>query len=590
MSQLAADLAARGQGDLARSLLFAPGRIGPLTLKNRLVMPPMTTRCADSEGFVTDDLIAYYVRRAVGGVGMITVEMSSPEPVGRHRRYELGIYSDKFLPGLKRLASTLHECDVKVSIQLGHGGGHTRADICGERPIAPSPIPHVVHEGHTETIVPEEMSLGRIQQTIEAFAAAALRAQEAGFDAVEIHAAHGYLLSQFLAAAENIRQDEYGGSLRNRARLALEVTRRVRERAPHVAVIFRLNAEDYFPGGMTLDDAKQVSVWAEEAGAHAISVTAGHYRSMPSASVMIPPMALPDAPFLDFAAAVKPGLKVPVIAAGRLGVPAIAAGALADGKADFISLGRPLLADPSWPNRVRSGHPVRLCLACNTCVDSMRDGHRLACLVNAEVGRESRFKEAGAASGGPAGRRIAVIGGGPAGLTYASLAAACNEVIVFERSERFGGSLHHASLAPKFQGVDANPMVVARYIQSLEDLCHHAGVELRPNWSIAASGSELRNFDLIVLAIGAEYRWGMGPGVRWSLERGLMHLPLLRSLASSPRVRNWFYYKARRSRADAFERYLPGGIPVISIGDARRPGKCQEAVESAFEAARGNHE
>jgi 2,4-dienoyl-CoA reductase-like NADH-dependent reductase (Old Yellow Enzyme family) len=585
MNQFAVELAAREQADPSRSVLFTPARIGPLTLKNRLVMPPMTTRCADVEGFVTDDLIAYYVRRAVGGVGMITVEMSSPEAVGRHRHRELGIFSDKFLPGLRRLVSALHDCDVKVSIQLGHGGGHTREDICGESPIAPSALPHVVHEGHTETIVPEEMSVARIQQTIEAFAAAAFRAQEAGFDAVEVHAAHGYLLSQFLASAENIRRDEYGGSLRNRARLALEITSAVRAAAPRLAVIFRLNAEDYFPGGVTLEDAKQVSVWAEEAGAHAVSVTAGHYRSLPSASVMIPPMALPDAPFLDYAAAVKQRLKVPVIAAGRLGVPAIAARAVEDGKADFVLLGRPLLADPGWPNRVRSGEPVRLCIACNTCVDSMRDGHPLACLVNAEVGRERRSREAVA----PAGRRIAVIGGGPAGLSYASVAAAGNEITVFERSERFGGSLHHASLAPKFQSVDASPAVVARYIQSLEALCRHAGVKLKPSWSIATNGDDLRNFDLIVLAIGAEYRWAMGPAVKWSLERGLTHWPILKSLASSPRVRNWFYYKARRSRVVALERYLPVGVPVISIGDARKPGKCQQAVQSAFEAAWGNH-
>jgi dimethylglycine catabolism A len=518
------------------------------------------------------------------------VEMSSPEAVGRHRHRELGIYSDKFLPGLRRLVSALHECDVKVSIQLGHGGGHTREDICGERPIAPSSIPHVVHEGHTETIVPEEMSVGRIQQTIEAFAAAAFRAQEAGFDAVEIHAAHGYLLSQFLASAENIRRDEYGGSLRNRARLALEITNSVRAAAPSLAVIFRLNAEDYFPGGVTLDDAKQVSVWAEEAGAHAVSVTAGHYRSLPSASVMIPPMALPDAPFLDYAAAVKLRLKVPVIAAGRLGVPIIAARAVEDGKTDFILLGRPLLADPSWPNRVRAGQPVRLCIACNTCVDSMRDGHPLACLVNAEVGRERRFKDAGSASGAPAGRRIAVIGGGPAGLTYASLAATGNEVTVFERSGRFGGSLHYASLAPKFQNVDANPAVVARYIESLVDVCGHAGVKLRSSWSIATSYGQLRDFDLIVLAVGAEYRWGMGRAVKWSLEHGLMDLPLLRGLASSARVRNWFYYRARRSQAAPLERYLPAGVPIVRIGDARKPGKCQQAVQSAFEAAWGNHD
>ena len=430
-------------------LLFTPGRIGRLEIRNRIVMPPMTTRGADAEGHVTEDSIAYYRARAEGGVGLITVEMASPEKVGRHRRFELGIYDDKFLPGLTRLAAVLHERGAKVSIQLGHGGGHTRADITGgEAPIAPSAIPHTVQEGTTEVIVPEAMSKARIARTVEAFADAADRARRAGFDVVEIHAAHGYLISQFLCPVENLRTDEYGGSLENRARLGMEIIRRMKEKVPGFPVIFRMNGDDFVPGGMTADEARQVAVWAAEAGADAIHVAGGHYRSVPSAAVMIPPMSTPDAPFLSFASRIKPLVKVPVITVARLGVPEAAVAAVADGHADFVALGRPLLADPQWVAKTMRGEAVRMCVACNTCVDGMREGSRLHCLVNPVTGRERAYEQAASSTSAPQGLRIAVIGAGPAGLSYASLAGRGNDVTVFEKAPVSGGAFRLAGLAP----------------------------------------------------------------------------------------------------------------------------------------------
>ena len=158
------------------NILLTPARIGPVEIKNRVVMPPMTTRTADDEGFVTEDCIAYYMARVEGGTGLITVEMASPEKAGRHRRREIGIYDDHFIPGLKRLVDAIHRGGAKASIQLGHAGGHTRIDICGETPIAPSAIPHPVYETTFETIVPREMTKARIEETIAAHVAAALRA------------------------------------------------------------------------------------------------------------------------------------------------------------------------------------------------------------------------------------------------------------------------------------------------------------------------------------------------------------------------------------------------------------------------------
>jgi 2,4-dienoyl-CoA reductase-like NADH-dependent reductase (Old Yellow Enzyme family) len=278
------------------NILLTPARIGPVEIPNRIVMPPMTTRTADAEGTVTDDTIAYYMARVRGGVGLITVEMASPEKAGRHRRRELGIYDDRFLPGLTRLVNEIHRGGAKASIQLGHGGGHTRVDICGATPVAPSAIPHPVYEVTFETIVPEEMSRARIAQCVDAFAAAAERAQKAGFDCVEIHAAHGYLISQFHAPFENRRADDYGGSLENRARFGLEVLRAVKVAAHGMPVIYRLSVEDFFPGGLPYAEGRQIALWAADAGADALHISAGHYRSRPTAHMMIPPMTMPDAP------------------------------------------------------------------------------------------------------------------------------------------------------------------------------------------------------------------------------------------------------------------------------------------------------
>src|SRR4029077_10160554 len=246
------------------NILLTPARIGPVEIKNRIVMPTMTTRTADDEGFVTEDCIAYYLARVQGGTGLITVEMASPEKAGRHRRREIGIYDDRFIPGLKRLTDAIHRGGAKASIQLGHAGGHTRIDICGETPIAPSAIPHSVYETTLETIIPEEMTTARIEAAIAAHATAAVRAAKAVFDCVEIHAAHGYLISQFHAPFENRRSDVYGGTLENRARFGLEVLHAVKAAVGGMPVVYRLSVEDFFPGGLPFSARRQIAVWAAE--------------------------------------------------------------------------------------------------------------------------------------------------------------------------------------------------------------------------------------------------------------------------------------------------------------------------------------
>jgi 2,4-dienoyl-CoA reductase-like NADH-dependent reductase (Old Yellow Enzyme family) len=560
--------------------LFTPKRIGAVEVPNRIVMPAMTTRLAEADGTVSEATIAYFGARAEGGVGLVTVEMASPERAGRHRFRELGICDDRFLPGLGRLTAALHARGAKASIQLGHAGGHTRADICGEAPIAPSAIPHYVFEVTGETITPLAMSRERIAVTTDAFVAAAARARAAHFDCVELHVAHGYLLSQFLCPEENRRQDEYGGSLENRARLPLEILRRIKRELPGLPVIFRLNADDLFPNGLKFADSLQVAKWAATDGADALHITAGHYRSLPSAHMMTPPMNCPEGVFLDYAARVKAEVSVPVIAVGRLGDPKLAMAAVDSGKADFVALGRSLIADPQWVAKARRNAPVRRCLACNTCVDEMRGGAQLGCVVNPAAARENEYLHAPVA---PKGKRIAVIGAGPAGLAYAEQVAANNRVTVFERESGPGGALRYAGLAPQFQGVEAERQALDAFIGELERACREKGVAFRYGTPIAAASSLASEFDQIVLATGAGYRFGLGPLVVSLLKAGWGKSRPARRIFRSTRLKDWFYYRARRSTLPGMENL--GGKDVLIIGDAISPGKTREAIASAYRAA-----
>jgi tRNA-dihydrouridine synthase len=425
------------------------------------------------------------------------------------------------------------------------------------------------------------MTKARIEETIAAHVAAARRARTAGFDCVEIHAAHGYLISQFHAPFENRRNDEYGGTLENRARFGLDVLRAVKSAVADIAVVYRLSVEDFFPGGLRFAEGRQIATWAAAAGADALHITAGHYRSRPSAQVVLPPMNFSDATFLDYAADVKKRVGVPVIAVGRLGDPAIAERAIGQGKTDFIALGRTLIAEPQWVEKVRRGEPIRRCLSCNTCINEMRGGARIGCVVNGAAGRETLF----AAPQIPQKQRIAVIGAGPAGLTYASLVADGNHVTVFDKAAEPGGAFKFAAKAPLFQEVETEPRSFTRYIADLVAACRAKGVQFRLTTDAEAASALLAGFDAVVIATGAQYRFGLRPFVNWLLDTGIARAPGIARLFTSPPIRNWFYYKARRGTAPRLRDLARPGQRVIVIGDAGRAGKSKEAIRSAFDAA-----
>jgi 2,4-dienoyl-CoA reductase-like NADH-dependent reductase (Old Yellow Enzyme family) len=563
------------------NVLFSPVAIGGMEVPNRVVMPPMTTRLADPEGYVTDALVAYYKARALGGVGLITVEMGSPERVGRHRFRELGIYDERFLPGLQRLVNALHDAGAVVSVQLGHGGSRARRAVSGETPIAPSRIPTSVYEIEPDTVVPSEMSADRIEQTTLAFVEAARRAGRAGFDLVELHGAHGYLISQFMSPAENTRTDEYGGPLENRARFGLDILRRIKREVPGLPVVFRLGVEDFFPGGLIFEEGLRVARWTQEAGVDALSITAGHYRSLPGAERMIPPMAYPEGTFLDFGAQVKAEVDVPVIGVGRLGNPAIARTAVESGNLDMVALGRTLIADPNWVRKARSGASLRRCLSCNHCVNSMRSGARISCVVNPIAGHELDFADPTP----PEGEEICVVGAGPAGLSYASLVADRNNVTVIERAPVSGGAFRYTGKAPLFGEVEAVERSFEAYVDGLEEACREKSVEFRYGLDVIREPQVLASYDRVVFATGARYRYGLGRVVPRLLDIGLGKSRLGLRLLSSPRVREWLYYGARCGTGPDVKQLAHPDQKVTIIGDAAQAGKARDAVDGAFRAA-----
>lgn len=562
-------------------VLFSPVVVGGVEIRNRIVMPPMTTRLADDEGYVTDALVAYYRARAEGGVGLITVEMASPEKAGRHRFRELGVYDDRFLPGLQRLVGVLQEAGARVSIQLGHAGSRARAAVSGETPIAPSSVPTYVYEVEPETVIPAEMSKERIEQTTQAFVEAARRAQHAGFDFVELHAAHGYLISQFLSLAENHRTDEYGGPLENRARFGLEILRRIKRTVSGLPVVFRLGVEDFFPGGLTLEEGIQVARWAAQAGADALSVTAGHYLSLPGPERMIPPMAYPEGTFLGLTERVKRAVDVPIIGVGRLGNPAVARGAVEASKVDLVALGRTLIADPEWVNKTRSGNALCRCISCNHCVNSMRSGSHLSCTVNPTTGFELDFAHAAP----PTGERICVVGAGPAGLSYASLVSDRNRVTVIDRAPVPGGALRYAGKAPLFEQVEATEGSLMAYVEELERSCREKGVEFHYGLDVTREPQVLAPYDRVVFATGARYRYGLGRLIPILLDTKLVKSGLARRLFSQPRLRNLLYYRIRAETGSDLLRIVGPGQKLEVIGDAERAGKARDAIDDAFRTA-----
>lgn len=423
--------------------LFSPIRINGMTLKNRAVMPPMGTGYGNADGTVGDRLIGYLARRARGGTGLIITEVCAVDPRGKAFLNEIGVWSDFFLPGLTHLTEAVHAEGGKIALQLHHAGRETFEAAAGGTPEAPSPIPSVALGQPCE-----EMGASRIAFMIDAFAGAATRAKKAGFDAVEIHGAHGYLLNQFLSPFSNQRTDEYGGSEENRSRFLLSTVSAVRKAVgSDFPVIIRISADELIRGGYDLEFMKRLAPRLVAAGGDAIHASVGVYSTPGNLSIASMDT---EAGFNLFRArAIKEIVNIPVIGVGRINDPELAERAIAEGSADLISFGRQHLTDPDFIGKAEAGRfeEIRRCVACNQgCIERLTFEMKSAtCTFNPECGKEYK----GAPTPVEGTKRLWVIGAGPAGLSAALAATGRRyEVEIFEKEAAPGGQVQSACRPP----------------------------------------------------------------------------------------------------------------------------------------------
>ncbi len=469
--------------------LFKPIQVGTITLKNRIVLPALGTNFATSKGYVTPRLIEYYKTRAKGGVGLIIVEGTSVRKDGRGFIFQLSISEDGMIPGLKELTSAIKAEGARVIIQLHHGGRNTDSSISGVQPVAPSSVRSPVGK---ET--PRALSKGEIATLIETFAQCAFRAKEAGFDGVELHGAHEYLISQFLSPYSNFRQDEYGGSPEGRWRFAIEIVEEIRKRTgPDFLISFRISADEYVPQGLKLEETIPIAKALVKAGVDVINVSGGVYETP---HLIIPPMPFKQGVHLHLSKAMKAAISVPVIGVGRILTPEFANEAIEKELVDLVAIGRGLVADPNWPIKAMEGRTDEICpcVGCNQgCIDFLMQGRPITCLINPEVGKEKEFAVPSGKS-----KKVFVIGAGPGGLEATRrLAKRGHKVTLYEKNEELGGQLRLAAMPPAKEEL-------FKALRYLTNEVKRLGVEIKKGKEITSDDIIKAQPEVVIIATGSK--------------------------------------------------------------------------------------
>ena len=478
------------------NLLRAEGKIGRLTIPNRVVMPAMGVNLAAPDGAVTDEIIAFYEARARGGTGLIITEVTRiAGGAGISDPCQLAAYRPGDIAGLQRLVDAVHKYETRIFIQLQHPGREASALIAGEQPVAPSPVANPLSGG----AVPRELTAEECAALAERFVMSAAIAQAAGADGVELHAAHGYLINEFLSPAMNFRTDDYGGSFENRMRFVREILAGIRRLLGAFPVSVRINAEEALPGGIDIPEAQRIAAVLERAGADAINVSC-------YTSACIEPGTYEEGCKRHLSSAVKTAIKIPVIAVSNIKQPETAEALLKDGACDFVGVGRAQLADPEWCNKAFSGRAdqIRKCIGCLACFGEIVKARRAHCAVNPVTGREREYAHPAQTGNG---RAVAVIGGGPAGIEAAlTLSARGFAPVLFDDGERLGGALNAAD---KGYGKDK----ITRYVDSLIEQLRLAGVEVRQGEAATPEAVKALDPVGVFVACGAESLVPPIPGV-----------------------------------------------------------------------------
>lgn len=472
--------------------LFSPGKIGTLTLKNRIAKAPQSSGMNNMDGTVSERAIRYYRDQASGGAGMIIVEYAYVDDIGAKSAHcHLGISNNEHIPGLAWLAENIRECGAVPAIQIEHCG---RQKFLGTQPIkAPSAIAWPkLYADHGLEAVPQVLTIPEIHEIVKCFGDAALRAKKAGFELVEIHGAHGYLLTNFFSPTTNHRTDMYGGTLENRCRIYFEIVEDVRRKVgPDFPVTIRLSGTDYEPDGFPIEDTIYLAKGLEARGIDAIDVSGGDHHTMIH---QVSPMAINVCHNVWAAEALKKEVSIPIMASGSITLPQYAEDIIASGKGEFVVLGRPLWADPEWPNKAAADHPedIRPCIRCNEgCLQrTFFEYKAITCALNPVISREGELKMKPA----DMKKKIAVIGGGAAGMEAARVAKLRgHDVTIFEAQDKMGGLLNEAA-APEFKA-DIRP-----FQKYLETQVEKLGI---PVIRKRAEAADLGEFDAVISATGS---------------------------------------------------------------------------------------
>ena len=479
--------------------LLSPLTVGTVELKNRMAVAAMVTLYCDADGMPTEQYIAYHEARAKGGFGLIITEDYAVAPAGRGF-FCAGLWKDEQIAPHSELTDRVHAAGAKIFAQIYHAGRQTASALIGQQPVSASEVPCPVM-GPLTGDVPHALTMPEIKEIVGQFGDTAVRAKQAGFDGVEIHGGHGYLIASFMSGYANKRTDIYGGSFENRLRFPLEIIADIRAKVgPDFPVTFRISGEEFVIGGRGIAETVAVAKRLEAAGIDLIHVSAGTYES---SWAIVQPMHIKEGWIADLAAQVKEAVSIPVQTVGRIKNAEVAEGILAAGKADLVSLARASLADPEFPKKVAEGriNEIRECIGCNQgCITLLFGGSPIRCLVNPSVGFEGSEKIVRT----DAAKKVFVVGGGPAGLEAARGAALQgHEVVVHEKQEQLGGNFRLGAIPPA-KGE------LAAYIAWLGAELERLGAEVRLGSDVTADVVAAEKPDVVVVATGATH---VRPGI-----------------------------------------------------------------------------